>query len=83
MERSETLKQHRNPSLEGLDKIQEKYRNVREIVKSLLNYEPSIRMELVRVITLLSSPLGHQQNVEKARVSPSQLHIYIITLCYG
>ena len=77
MERIKTLEELRKPNFKDLRKIPEKYQNVRRIVESLLNHEPCMRMELERVITLLTSPLGHQQSVEKARVSLSQLQVYI------
>nr|XP_022293589.1 eIF-2-alpha kinase GCN2-like [Crassostrea virginica] len=68
MERIKTLEELRKPNFEDLSKIPEKYQNVRRIVESLLNHEPSMRMELESVIALLTSPLGHQKSVEKARI---------------
>ena len=77
MERIKTLEELRKPNFEVLSKIPEKYQNVRRIVESLLNHEPSMRMELESVIGLLSSPMGHQQCVEEASVSPSHAIISI------
>ena len=52
MERSETLRKIRKRNFEDFIKIENE--NVRGILESLLNHEPSVRMELKGVIELLS-----------------------------
>ncbi|XP_061196068.1 eukaryotic translation initiation factor 2-alpha kinase 3-like [Saccostrea echinata] len=67
-ERADTIQKLRNQDFAPLEEIPEKYKNVRVVVESLLSHEPSLRMDLERVLELMS-PLEHQQSVERTRVA--------------
>lgn len=62
----------RDQNFDDLGVIFEHNLPVQEIVTSLLRHEPSLRMELSRVISLLVPLLGHHRTVEKASVSSFQ-----------
>lgn len=66
-ERAITLQKLRKEDFSHLEKIPEKYGNVRIVVESLLSHEPSMRMDLEIVLELMS-PLEHQQSVERTEV---------------
>lgn len=77
MDRGIILGQLRDQNFDDLGVIFEHNLPVQEIVTSLLRHEPSLRMDLSRVISLLLPLLGHHRTVEKASVSSFQLQVYI------
>ncbi|XP_062607238.1 eukaryotic translation initiation factor 2-alpha kinase 3-like [Saccostrea cucullata] len=65
-ERADTIQKLRKQDFSPLDEFPEKYKNVAVVIESLLNHEPSLRMDLERVQDLMS-PLEHQQSVERTQ----------------
>lgn len=64
MERIKTMENLRNQDFSDLKNIPARFENIRRLIKSLLNHDPSLRRTLKGIIKIIS-PLEEQQSVEK------------------
>lgn len=69
MERIKTMTNLRNQEFSDLKNIPTQFRNIRRLIKSLLNHDPSLRRTFNGIIKMIL-PLEQQQSVEKNKVQP-------------
>lgn len=74
MERIEKMERLREQNFNDLKNISRRFRNIQDVIQSLLSREPSSRMELKMVVDKIMQPLEHQQSVEKTKVSLGHLY---------
>lgn len=68
MERVTTMERLREQQFTDLEKISGRFRNIRDVIQSLLSHEPSSRMDLEMIMEQIMQPFEHQQSVEKTMV---------------